>query len=100
MRFVRALAIPILIASLAGTVAACGGEPAASGDVVKIGTTESAPEWDVFKRKAAEQVRDLSLAPADLLARQQPVTGGLAPTAVIAPPPAAAAVAPAVPPAG
>ena len=58
MRFVRALAIPILIASLAGTVAACGGEPAASGDVVKIGTTESAPEWDVFKRKAAEQVRE------------------------------------------
>ncbi len=55
MRFVRALAIPILIASLAGTVAACGGEPAAGGDVVKIGTTESAPEWDVFKRKAAEQ---------------------------------------------
>ncbi|WP_199555553.1 helix-turn-helix domain-containing protein [Sandaracinobacteroides hominis] len=62
---------------------------------VKVGTTQVPPLG-----AAAEQVRDLSLAPADLLARQQPVTGGLAPTAVIAPPPAAAAVAPAVPPAG
>nr|WP_280195661.1 MetQ/NlpA family ABC transporter substrate-binding protein [Nocardia farcinica] len=34
---------------------ACGADEANSGDVVRIGTTESDPSWDVFEQKAREQ---------------------------------------------
>lgn len=55
---------------------------------VKVGTTQVPPLG-----AAAEQVRDLSLAPADLLARQGPAAagpaGGLAPTKAIEPTPSA-----------
>ncbi|MBF6209625.1 methionine ABC transporter substrate-binding protein [Nocardia puris] len=56
MRFHRALAIPVLVATAALTLTACGGDDtASSGDVVRIGTTDRNEVWDVFERKAAEQ---------------------------------------------
>ncbi|MBF6241010.1 methionine ABC transporter substrate-binding protein [Nocardia otitidiscaviarum] len=57
MKLQRVLAIPVLVAALAGltlTATACGSDDS-SGTVVKIGTTESNKEWDVFEQKAKEQ---------------------------------------------
>lgn len=58
---------------------------------VKVGDTALPPLGG-----PAEQVRNLSLKPADLLARQAPAAGGLAPTAAI---PSAAIPSAAIPPA-
>ncbi|WP_067547216.1 MetQ/NlpA family ABC transporter substrate-binding protein [Nocardia crassostreae] len=55
MKFNRVLAIPVLVAAVAGlTLTACGSSDDSSGAVVRIGTTESSPEWDVFETKAKE----------------------------------------------
>ncbi|WP_432278450.1 MetQ/NlpA family ABC transporter substrate-binding protein [Nocardia carnea] len=54
MKFPRLLTIPAVLVAAVLTLTACGGE-SESGDVVRIGTTESSPEWDVFERKAQEQ---------------------------------------------
>nr|WP_280434773.1 MetQ/NlpA family ABC transporter substrate-binding protein [Nocardia carnea] len=48
------MTIPAVLVAAVLTLTACGGE-SESGDVVRIGTTESSPEWDVFERKAQEQ---------------------------------------------
>ncbi|MGW5570747.1 MetQ/NlpA family ABC transporter substrate-binding protein [Nocardia thailandica] len=56
MKFKRALAIPVLAATAALTLTACGSDDdSASGTVVKIGTTDKDSSWDVFERKAKEQ---------------------------------------------
>ncbi|MFF0544181.1 MetQ/NlpA family ABC transporter substrate-binding protein [Nocardia thailandica] len=56
MKFKRALAIPVLVATAALTLTACGSDDdSASGTVVKIGTTDKDSSWDVFERKAEEQ---------------------------------------------
>lgn len=56
MKFKRALAIPVLAATAALTLTACGSDDdSASGTVVKIGTTDKDSSWDVFERKAEEQ---------------------------------------------
>ncbi|MGI5219709.1 MetQ/NlpA family ABC transporter substrate-binding protein [Nocardia sp. CA-290969] len=54
MKFPRLLTIPAVLVAAALTLTACGGD-SGSGDVVRIGTTESSPEWDIFERKAQEQ---------------------------------------------
>ncbi|UFS99552.1 MetQ/NlpA family ABC transporter substrate-binding protein [Nocardia huaxiensis] len=81
MKFKRGLAIPVLVAAAVGltlTATACGSDDSASGTVVKIGTTESSPEWDVFEKKAAEQGITLKITrfsdysqPNQALAQQQ-----------------------------
>nr|WP_280422322.1 MetQ/NlpA family ABC transporter substrate-binding protein [Nocardia carnea] len=48
------MTIPAVLVAAALTLTACGGD-SGSGDVVRIGTTESSPEWDIFERKAQEQ---------------------------------------------
>ncbi|WP_459546142.1 MetQ/NlpA family ABC transporter substrate-binding protein [Nocardia sp. X0981] len=53
MKFRRVLAVPALIAAAVLTLTACGGSGGPEG-TVRIGTTESGPEWDVFERKARE----------------------------------------------
>lgn len=56
MKFRRVLAIPVLVAAVAGlslTLTACGSDKD-SADVVRIGTTETDPQWDVFEQKAKE----------------------------------------------
>ncbi|MFI5775736.1 MetQ/NlpA family ABC transporter substrate-binding protein [Nocardia sp. NPDC051570] len=53
MKFHRALAIPVLVATAALTLTACGGnDDAASGNVVRIGTTDQDHTWQVFEQKA------------------------------------------------
>lgn len=54
VKFPRLLTVPVLLTAAALTLTACGGESGA-GDVVRIGTTESGPEWDIFERKAQEE---------------------------------------------
>ncbi|MFC8528196.1 MetQ/NlpA family ABC transporter substrate-binding protein [Nocardia sp. NPDC057227] len=55
MRILRALTIPALAVATAFTLTACGGGADGSGDVVRIGTTESDKAWDVFEQKAKDQ---------------------------------------------
>lgn len=56
MNFRRVLAIPVLIAAAATlTLTACGSDDSDSGQVVRIGTTESDPHWDIFEEKAKAQ---------------------------------------------
>lgn len=53
MKFHRALAIPVLVATAALTLTACGSDDKASSDtVVRIGTTDKDEAWDVFEQKA------------------------------------------------
>ncbi|RDI67239.1 MetQ/NlpA family ABC transporter substrate-binding protein [Nocardia pseudobrasiliensis] len=53
MKFHRALAIPVLVATAALTLTACGGnDDASSGNVVRIGTTDRDHTWEVFEQKA------------------------------------------------
>ncbi|MFI6869499.1 MetQ/NlpA family ABC transporter substrate-binding protein [Nocardia sp. NPDC050406] len=55
VNFRRVLAIPVLMAAAAAlTLTACGDEES-SGTLVRIGTTETDPQWDVFEEKAKEQ---------------------------------------------
>ncbi|MFD0000270.1 MetQ/NlpA family ABC transporter substrate-binding protein [Nocardia sp. NPDC127526] len=55
MKFNRVLAIPVLVAAVAGlTLTACGSSDDSSGTVVRIGTTETDRQWDVFEEKAKE----------------------------------------------
>lgn len=53
VKFPRLLTVPALLVAAALTLTACGGS--GSDDAVRIGTTESGPEWDIFERKAQEQ---------------------------------------------
>ncbi|MBF6185142.1 methionine ABC transporter substrate-binding protein [Nocardia farcinica] len=55
MRFPRVLTVTALVAAATLGLTACGADEANSGDVVRIGTTESDPSWDVFEQKAREQ---------------------------------------------
>ncbi|RJO68278.1 methionine ABC transporter substrate-binding protein [Nocardia panacis] len=56
MKFHRALAIPVLVATAALTLAACGSEDKTSSDtVVRIGTTDNDHTWEVFEQRAKEQ---------------------------------------------
>lgn len=55
MKFRRVLAIPVLMATAALTLTACGSDDAESGTVVRIGTTDKDKAWDVFEEKAKEQ---------------------------------------------
>ncbi|MFE7800840.1 MetQ/NlpA family ABC transporter substrate-binding protein [Nocardia sp. NPDC057440] len=56
MKFHRVLAIPVLVATAALTLTACGSDDKASSDtVVRIGTTDKDKAWDVFEQKAKEQ---------------------------------------------
>ncbi|MFQ6395929.1 MetQ/NlpA family ABC transporter substrate-binding protein [Nocardia sp. KC 131] len=56
MKFHRVLAIPVLVATAALTLTACGSDDKASSDtVVRIGTTDKDKAWDVFEQKANEQ---------------------------------------------
>nr|WP_245664434.1 MetQ/NlpA family ABC transporter substrate-binding protein [Nocardia grenadensis] len=48
------MAIPALTIAAALALTGCGGGDAGSADVVRIGTTESTPEWDVFEQKARD----------------------------------------------
>ncbi|WP_410872310.1 MetQ/NlpA family ABC transporter substrate-binding protein [Nocardia sp. A7] len=54
MKFRRTLAIPVLIATAALTLTACGSDDA-SGTVVRIGTTDKDKAFEVFEQKAKEQ---------------------------------------------
>ncbi|WP_374111188.1 MetQ/NlpA family ABC transporter substrate-binding protein [Nocardia sp. JCM 34519.1] len=56
MKFHRVLAIPVLVATAALTITACGANDKASSDtVVRIGTTDNDPSWDVFEQRAKEK---------------------------------------------
>ncbi|WP_433655766.1 MetQ/NlpA family ABC transporter substrate-binding protein [Nocardia sp. CA-128927] len=56
MKFHRVLAIPVLVATAAPTLTACGSDDKASSDtVVRIGTTDKDKAWDVFERKAKDK---------------------------------------------
>ncbi|WP_411157547.1 MetQ/NlpA family ABC transporter substrate-binding protein [Nocardia farcinica] len=55
LRFPRVLTVTALVAAATLGLTACGADEANSGDVVRIGTTESDPSWDVFEQKAREQ---------------------------------------------
>ncbi|MFC9658920.1 MetQ/NlpA family ABC transporter substrate-binding protein [Nocardia sp. NPDC127606] len=55
MKFRRTLAIPVLIATAALTLTACGSDDDASGTVVRIGTTDKDKAFEVFEQKAKEQ---------------------------------------------
>lgn len=56
MKFHRVLAIPVLVATAALTLTACGSVDKASADnVVRIGTTDKDHAWDVFEEKAKAQ---------------------------------------------
>ncbi|MFF3222371.1 MetQ/NlpA family ABC transporter substrate-binding protein [Nocardia suismassiliense] len=52
MKLYRALAIPVLVIIAALTLTACGGNETSSGAVVRIGTTDHDPTWEMFERKA------------------------------------------------
>lgn len=57
MKFHRVLAIPVLVAAVAGltlTATACSSNTS-DANTVRIGTTETDPQWDVFKDKAKAQ---------------------------------------------
>lgn len=55
MKFRRVLAIPVLVATAALTLTACGSDDSESGTVVRIGTTDRDKVWDIFEEKAKEQ---------------------------------------------
>ncbi|KIA64546.1 MetQ/NlpA family ABC transporter substrate-binding protein [Nocardia vulneris] len=56
MKFHRALAIPVLVATAALTVTACGSDDKSSSDtVVRIGTTDKDKAWDVFEQRAKDK---------------------------------------------
>lgn len=55
MKFRRVLAIPVLVATAALTLTACGSSEAESGTVVRIGTTDKDKAFEVFEQKAKEQ---------------------------------------------
>lgn len=55
MKFRRTLAIPVLIATAALTLTACGSDNDTSGTVVRIGTTDKDKAFEVFEQKAKEQ---------------------------------------------
>ncbi|MFQ6329214.1 MetQ/NlpA family ABC transporter substrate-binding protein [Nocardia sp. CWNU-33] len=56
MKFHRVLAIPVLVATAALALTACGSDDKAASDtVVRIGTTDKDKAWDVFEQKAKEQ---------------------------------------------
>ncbi|MFI9502929.1 MetQ/NlpA family ABC transporter substrate-binding protein [Nocardia sp. NPDC052566] len=55
MKFNRVLAIPVLVATAALTLTACGNDDKASANVVRIGTTDKDKAWDVFEQKAKEK---------------------------------------------
>ncbi|WP_067830249.1 MetQ/NlpA family ABC transporter substrate-binding protein [Nocardia inohanensis] len=58
VKFHRVLAIPVLVAAVAGltlTATACGKNESTDANTVRIGTTETDPQWDVFEKKAKEQ---------------------------------------------
>ncbi|MFI6047598.1 MetQ/NlpA family ABC transporter substrate-binding protein [Nocardia sp. NPDC051321] len=56
MKFHRVLAIPVLVATTALTVTACGsGDKASSDTVVRIGTTDKDKAWDVFEQRAKDK---------------------------------------------
>ncbi|WP_084535265.1 MetQ/NlpA family ABC transporter substrate-binding protein [Nocardia yamanashiensis] len=81
MKFHRVLAIPVLVAAVAGltlTATACGKNESTDANTVRIGTTESDPQWDVFAEKAKEQGITLKIThysdysqPNTALAQQQ-----------------------------
>ncbi|MFC6012345.1 MetQ/NlpA family ABC transporter substrate-binding protein [Nocardia lasii] len=54
MKFRRTLAIPVLVATAALTLTACGSDDAESGTVVRIGTTDYDRAFEVFEQKAKE----------------------------------------------
>ncbi|HLS77854.1 MAG TPA: MetQ/NlpA family ABC transporter substrate-binding protein [Nocardia sp.] len=53
MKFPRVLTLAAVVTAATLSLTGCGGDEPAEG-VVRIGTTESSPEWDVFEDKAAE----------------------------------------------
>ncbi|MEV6276594.1 MetQ/NlpA family ABC transporter substrate-binding protein [Nocardia sp. NPDC051832] len=55
MKFTRALAIPVLVATAALTLTACGKDESSSGTVVRIGTTDKDKAWEVFEQKAKDK---------------------------------------------
>ncbi|MGW0249813.1 MetQ/NlpA family ABC transporter substrate-binding protein [Nocardia goodfellowii] len=55
MKFTRALAIPVLVATAALTLTACGTDESSSGTVVRIGTTDKDKAWEVFEQKAKDK---------------------------------------------
>ncbi|ASF06562.1 putative ABC transporter substrate-binding protein [Nocardia brasiliensis NBRC 14402] len=56
MKFHRVLAIPVLVATAALTVTACGSDDKSSSDtVVRIGTTDKDKAWDVFEQRAKDK---------------------------------------------
>ncbi|MFI9404756.1 MetQ/NlpA family ABC transporter substrate-binding protein [Nocardia sp. NPDC052316] len=56
MKFHRVLAIPVLVATAALTLTACGSDDKASDDtVVRIGTTDKDKAWDVFEQRAKDK---------------------------------------------
>ncbi|MEV0246581.1 MetQ/NlpA family ABC transporter substrate-binding protein [Nocardia sp. NPDC050712] len=55
MKFTRALAIPVLVATAALTLTACGKDESSTGTVVRIGTTDKDKAWDVFEQKAKDK---------------------------------------------
>ncbi|GAA5077703.1 MetQ/NlpA family ABC transporter substrate-binding protein [Nocardia iowensis] len=56
MKFHRVLAIPVLVATAALTLTACGSDDKASSDtVVRIGTTDKDKAWDVFEQRAKDK---------------------------------------------
>ncbi|WP_067699375.1 MetQ/NlpA family ABC transporter substrate-binding protein [Nocardia jejuensis] len=62
MKFQRVLAIPVLVAALAGltlTATACSSDD--NSGAIRIGTTETDSQWDVFEQKAKAQGIDLKI---------------------------------------
>nr|WP_083884222.1 MetQ/NlpA family ABC transporter substrate-binding protein [Nocardia higoensis] len=55
MRIPRVMTIAAVVAAATLSLTACGGDDEVAEGVVRIGTTESSPEWDVFEEKAKEQ---------------------------------------------
>ncbi|MGW4843511.1 MetQ/NlpA family ABC transporter substrate-binding protein [Nocardia brasiliensis] len=56
MKFHRVLAIPVLVATAALTVTACGSDDKSASDtVVRIGTTDKDKAWDVFEQRAKDK---------------------------------------------
>ncbi|WP_067835178.1 MetQ/NlpA family ABC transporter substrate-binding protein [Nocardia lijiangensis] len=70
MKFHRVLAIPVLVATAALTLTACGTDETSSGKVVRIGTTDRDQVWDVFERKAKD--RGITLRITNFSDYQQP----------------------------
>ncbi|MFG1795125.1 MetQ/NlpA family ABC transporter substrate-binding protein [Nocardia altamirensis] len=55
MKFHRVLAIPVLVATAALTLTACGDDKASSDTVVRIGTTDKDKAWDIFEQRAKDK---------------------------------------------